>query len=82
MRMGLIIQSESLSFSAVFDRVKRKNKNGLETVLTISAQLGLVDPTEYFSRDVSSSDKSNYTYSTATNSHTTRAIQKAIHLAL
>ena len=52
---------ESLSFSAVFDRVKRKNKNGLETVLTISAQLGLVDPTEYFSRDVSSSDKSNYT---------------------
>ena len=52
---------ESLSFLAVFDRVKRKNKNGLETVLTISAQLGLVDPTEYFSRDVSSSDKSNYT---------------------
>ena len=43
------------------ERITRKNKNNESSlVLTISAQYGLVDQCEFFNRNVSSSDLSNY----------------------
>ena len=43
------------------ERITRKNKNNESSlVLTISAQYGLVDQCEFFNRNVSNSDLSNY----------------------
>lgn len=47
-------------FSYMFSRLMRKNKENNSNVLTISAQHGLISQMEFFNKDVSSEDKSNY----------------------
>lgn len=44
----------------LFSRLTRKNKENNNNVLTISAQKGLISQTEFFNKDISSDDKSNY----------------------
>ena len=43
-----------------FTRSARKNKSGCENVLTISAQMGLVNQREFYDKDIASEDKSGY----------------------
>ena len=43
-----------------FTRSTRKNKSGCENVLTISAQMGLVNQREFYDKDIASDDKSGY----------------------
>lgn len=43
-----------------FSRSTRKNKSGCENVLTISAQMGLVNQREFYDKDIASEDKSGY----------------------
>ena len=43
-----------------FTRSTRKNKSGCENVLTISAQMGLVNQREFYDKDIASEDKSGY----------------------
>ena len=52
---------KSVSFDTLFERVKAKNVELNENVLTISAQLGLVSQTEYFNKSVAGKDLSGYT---------------------
>ena len=52
---------KSVSFDTLFERVKTKNVELNENVLTISAQLGLVSQTEYFNKSVAGKDLSGYT---------------------
>ncbi len=47
-------------FEEAFVRVKRKNVAGVQNVLTISAQHGLVSQTDFFSKSVAATDLSNY----------------------
>lgn len=48
------------SLGEVFERVKRKNTDNCEIPLTISAQLGLVNQKDYFTKRVASEDLSGY----------------------
>ena len=41
-------------------RIKRKNDVANENVLTISAQYGLINQSEFFNKEIASEDKSNY----------------------
>ena len=41
-------------------RIRRKNTVGNENVLTISAQYGLINQSEFFNKEIASEDKSNY----------------------
>ena len=41
-------------------RIKRKNDVANDNVLTISAQYGLINQTEFFNKEIASEDKSNY----------------------
>ena len=41
-------------------RVRQKNTVGNENVLTISAQYGLINQSEFFNKEIASEDKSNY----------------------
>ena len=43
-----------------FTRATRKNSTGCEKVLTISAQMGLVNQREFYDKDIASEDKSGY----------------------
>ena len=43
-----------------FTRSTRKNKSGCENVLTISAQMGLVNQREFYDKDIASEDNSSY----------------------
>ena len=43
-----------------FTRSTRKNSTGCENVLTISAQMGLVNQREFYDKDIASEDKSGY----------------------
>ena len=43
-----------------FTRSTKKNKSGCENVLTISAQMGLVNQREFYDKDIASEDKSGY----------------------
>ena len=45
----------------LFERITRKNADGIGNVLTISGQLGLISQRDYFSRVVASADLSGYT---------------------
>lgn len=47
-------------FRNMFSRVTRKNKEGNDNVLTISAQYGLISQRDFFNKDIASVDKSNY----------------------
>jgi type I restriction enzyme S subunit len=51
---------EKTMFGEVFTRIKRKNTENSENVLTISAQQGLVNQQEYFSKSVAAKDLSGY----------------------
>jgi len=44
----------------LFEPLKRKNREGEKRVLTVSGELGLVDQSEFFDRDIASKDLSNY----------------------
>ena len=41
-------------------RIRRRNTVGNENVLTISAQYGLINQSEFFNKEIASEDKSNY----------------------
>ena len=59
--LGIIpIGWDICKFNYMFSRLMRKNKENNSNVLTISAQYGLISQTEFFNKDVSSEDKSNY----------------------
>ena len=59
--LGIIpIGWDICKFNHMFSRLMRKNKENNSNVLTISAQYGLISQTEFFNKDVSSEDKSNY----------------------
>lgn len=59
--LGIIpIGWDICKFNYMFSRLMRKNKENNTNVLTISAQQGLISQTEFFNKDVSSEDKSNY----------------------
>ncbi|MGY5848400.1 restriction endonuclease subunit S [Salegentibacter sp. HM20] len=51
---------EKMKLSALSDRVTRKNKINNQNVLTISAQMGLVNQLKYFNRSVSSKNLKGY----------------------
>jgi type I restriction enzyme S subunit len=51
----------TVKLSSVFERVARKNAEGNDNVLTISAQQGLISQREFFSKSVASRDLSGYT---------------------
>ncbi|HPE78548.1 MAG TPA: restriction endonuclease subunit S [Gammaproteobacteria bacterium] len=51
-----------LHLGDVCERVTRKNAAGVDNVLTISAQHGLVSQQDYFNKPVASSDLSTYTH--------------------
>lgn len=51
---------ESLRLSDIATRVTRKNKENNLNVLTISAQLGLINQEEYFNKSVAAKDVTNY----------------------
>lgn len=51
---------EEVSMQDVFERVTQKNKEDNQNVLTISAQMGLVNQEEYFNRSVSAADLTGY----------------------
>ena len=44
----------------IVKRIRRKNTVGNENVLTISAQYGLINQSEFFNKEIASEDKSNY----------------------
>lgn len=44
----------------IAERIRRKNTVGNENVLTISAQYGLINQSEFFNKEIASEDKSNY----------------------
>lgn len=45
---------------ALFNRLMRKNVKGIQNVLTISAQKGLIKQEAFFTKSIASEDKSNY----------------------
>lgn len=49
-----------LGFGKVFERITRKNKEDNQNVLTISAQMGLVNQEKYFNKSVSAKDLTGY----------------------
>ncbi|MDY6976682.1 MAG: restriction endonuclease subunit S [Pseudomonadota bacterium] len=51
---------QSLGFGEVFERITRKNKEDNQNVLTISAQVGLVNQEKYFNKSVSAKDLTGY----------------------
>lgn len=51
---------EYKKFNEVFNRIKRKNSENNQNVLTISAQEGLVSQLEYFNKSVSAKDVNGY----------------------
>lgn len=44
----------------IAQRIRRKNTIGNENVLTISAQYGLINQSEFFNKEIASEDKSDY----------------------
>lgn len=51
---------EEKRLESIFERIKTKNTKNYKTVLTISAQQGLVSQEEFFNKSVASKDLSNY----------------------
>ena len=51
---------EETRFKKMFSKLSRKNKENNDNVLTISAQYGLISQRDFFNKDISSEDKSNY----------------------
>ena len=60
-KVGIVPKEwEETHFRNMFSRVTRKNKEGNDNVLTISAQHGLISQRDFFNKDIASDDKSNY----------------------
>lgn len=60
-KVGIIPNEwEETHFKTMFSRVTRKNKEGNDNVLTISAQYGLISQRDFFNKDIASEDKTNY----------------------
>lgn len=59
---GYLIPNEwkTVPLNSRFSRSTRKNKTGCDNVLTISAQMGLVNQREFYDKDIASEDKSGY----------------------
>ena len=59
---GYLIPNDwkTVPLNSRFTRSTRKNKSGCENVLTISAQMGLVNQREFYDKDIASDDKSGY----------------------
>lgn len=59
---GYLIPHEwaTVLLNSRFSRSTRKNRTGCENVLTISAQMGLVNQREFYDKDIASEDKSGY----------------------
>ena len=51
---------QSCRLHQIAKRIRRKNTVGNENVLTISAQYGLINQSEFFNKEIASEDKSNY----------------------
>ena len=51
----------TVELSSLFERVARKNAEGNDNVLTISAQHGLISQRDFFNKSVASKDLSGYT---------------------
>ncbi|TOF60165.1 hypothetical protein CGJ19_24020, partial [Vibrio parahaemolyticus] len=51
---------KELKLGKVFTRIRRKNKENNNNVLTISAQYGLINQEKYFNKSVSSKDVTGY----------------------
>ncbi len=51
---------KTMPLNSRFTRSTRKNSTGCENVLTISAQMGLVNQREFYDKDIASEDKSGY----------------------
>lgn len=51
----------TVELSSLFERVARKNAEGNDNVLTISAQQGLISQRDFFNKSVASRDLSGYT---------------------
>ncbi len=60
-KVGIVPKDwEETRFKKMFSRLTRKNKEGNNNVLTISAQYGLISQSDFFNKTVASEDKSNY----------------------
>ncbi len=60
-KVGIVpVDWEETRFKKMFSRLIRKNKEGNNNVLTISAQYGLISQSDFFNKTVASEDKSNY----------------------
>jgi type I restriction enzyme, S subunit len=60
-KTGFIVQDwETIPLGVAFEKVKRKNSDGISLVLTASGQYGLIDQREYFNRSVAGKSLSNY----------------------
>lgn len=60
-KVGIVPKEwEETRFRNMFSRVTRKNNEGNDNVLTISAQYGLISQRDFFNKDIASEDKSNY----------------------
>ena len=51
---------KTVPLNSKLTRSTRKNKTGCDNVLTISAQMGLVNQREFYDKDIASEDKSGY----------------------
>lgn len=51
---------DKFHLNQIAERITRKNKIGNDNVLTISAQYGLINQSEFFDKEIASEDKSNY----------------------
>lgn len=51
---------KTVPLNSRFSRSTRRNSTGCENVLTISAQMGLVNQREFYDKDIASDDKSGY----------------------
>ena len=51
---------DKFHLNQISERITRKNKIGNDNVLTISAQYGLINQSEFFDKEIASEDKSNY----------------------
>lgn len=59
---GYLISDDwkTVPLNSRFTRSTKKNSTGCENVLTISAQMGLVNQREFYDKDIASEDKSGY----------------------
>lgn len=57
---GLDGEWKNYRLNQIAKRIKRKNDIANDNVLTISAQYGLINQSEFFNKEIASEDKSNY----------------------